>query len=289
MNDDQYLLASAYLDGELSADDWARAAADPEVMAIVEAMRALTGGLADVEPPSRQVRDRAIDAALDELRTAPAVRVSTRRPLTAWLGAAAAAVAVLAVGAIVVNGVRGGGDDDGGDFDAAGDVAQFEITAEPIDASDADVMDVAPSADMAAEEGAPFGDAPGEATAERAAEPTVTMMATADDDGDVAGGAMLTAPPSATFDASAPITSPSELSAYGLHLLELEAAGELPPTPNSQCPSPDLVDAVEVLDEASYVVDDVPTSVLVAIDRTTGITLALDPATCAIVADNLQP
>jgi len=289
MNDDQYLLASAYLDGELSADDWARAAADPEVMALVEEMRTLAGGLADVEPPTRHVRDRAIDAALDELRAAPALRVSTRRPVMTWLGAAAAAVAVLAVGAIVVAGVRGGGDDDGGDFDAAGDVAQLEVTAEPIDGAEADVMDVAPTADMAVEEQTMFGEMAGDATAERADEPTVTMMAPADDDGADAGGAMLTAPPSATFDASAPLTSPSELSAYGLHLLDLEAAGELPPTPNTHCPSADLVGTVEVLDEATYVVDDVPAPVLVAIDRASGLTLALDPASCAVVADNLQP
>ena len=288
MNDDQYLLASAYLDGELSADDWARAAADPEVMAIVEEMRTLAGGLADVEPPSRQVRDRAIDAALDELRVAPAVRVSTRRPLTTWLGAAAAAVAVLAVGAVVVTGIRGGGDDGGGDFDAAGDVAQFEVTAEPVDGSEADVMDVSPTADMAIEEQTTFGEMAGDVTAERVEEPTVTMMAPVDEGAD-AGGAVLTAPPSAAFDASAPISSAAELSAYGLHLLDLEAAGELPPTPNSQCPSPDLVGAIEVLDEASYLVEGVPTPVLVAVDRASGLTLVLDPATCAVVADNQLP
>ena len=41
MNDDQRLLANAYLDGEVSADERARAEADPEVVAEVARLRAV--------------------------------------------------------------------------------------------------------------------------------------------------------------------------------------------------------------------------------------------------------
>lgn len=285
MSDDPYFLASAYLDGELSADEWARAAVDPEVMAIVERMQVLAGELADVEPPSTHVRERAIAAALDELPALVPVRAG-RSPVVTWLGLAAAAVAVLAVGAVVINGVRGGGDD--GDVDlAGGEIAQMDATIEPptLEAA-ADVLAESAGADATAFEA--------EAAIEDAADQRMgdeTLIAATADDGDIAdgGGSAPTALPAPAYDVSEPIASPEDLSAYGLHLLEREATGDLPPTPNTHCPAPDQVGVVEVLGEASYLRDGTAVPVLVAIDRTTGVTLALDPVSCDVVADNRLP
>lgn len=286
MNDDQYLLASAYLDGELSPDDWARAAADPEVMAIVEQMQALAAAVAGVEPPEAAARDRAIEAALTELRPVVVPLSSSRRPIGAWLGVAAAVVAVLAVGAVVVSTGRGGDDD----FDAAGDEASV-VTA------DADIErsagltaggevadgDMAPAAEDMAE-------APAPESAERAGdeEESMSEMVLSNEAG-AALDAVPTAPPSAGFDPDAPLRTPGDLTAFGEHLLLLEAQGQLPPTPNTQCPLPEQVGIVDVLDAASYVVDDVTVPVLIALDRAAGLTLALEPSTCETIADNTAP
>ena len=62
--DEQYLLASAYLDGELTDDERRLAEADPAVMAEVEQLRALQAEIADVEPPTaaaQRVGDRGRD------------------------------------------------------------------------------------------------------------------------------------------------------------------------------------------------------------------------------------
>lgn len=281
MNDDQYLLASAYLDGELSPDDWARAASDPEVMAIVEQMRALATALADADPPGAATRDRAIEAALTELRPVVVPLSSSRRPIGAWLGVAAAAVVVLAVGAVVVTANRGGDD-----FDAAGDEASV-VTA------DADVeQSAAQAADGEVAEGdmAPMAEEPAPESAERAGDEAASMseiMLTSE--AGAALDAVPTAPPSAAFDREAPLRTPGDLTAFGEHLLLLEAQGQLPPTPNTQCPLPEQVGIVDVLDAASYVVDDVTVPVLIALDRASGLTLALEPSTCETIADNTAP
>ena len=115
MNEEQFFLANAYLDGELTAEERGIAEADPAVMAEVEQLRALQNDLRDVEPPSDAARESAIGAALAEFtsrsstststgRVAPAVTaapaapiVFRRRPAYArYLGVAAAMVAVCA-------------------------------------------------------------------------------------------------------------------------------------------------------------------------------------------------
>ena len=127
MNDDQRLLANAYLDGEVSAEERARAEADPEVVAEVDRLRAVAEALRVTDAPDPQRRDAAIDAALDafelrpaatiattpELPVAPPVSLDARRRAR-WLRplAAAAAVVVLIAGGVALLGNR---DDDNGD------------------------------------------------------------------------------------------------------------------------------------------------------------------------------
>lgn len=71
MTDEQFELASAYLDGAASDDERARVEGDSEMLAAVEELRAISAAVADAEPPSASVRDGAIAAALaafDEIR-----------------------------------------------------------------------------------------------------------------------------------------------------------------------------------------------------------------------------
>lgn len=125
MNDDQRLLAHAALDGELTAEEQARAGADPEIVAEVERLRAVRAGLRAVEPPPPAQRQALLAAALDAFDTgaardeAPRVVAPPPPSLAArrrarWLlpAAAAALVGVAAVGAIVGT---DGSDDDSGD------------------------------------------------------------------------------------------------------------------------------------------------------------------------------
>ena len=127
MNDDQRLLANAYLDGEVSAEERARAEADPEVVAEVARLRAVSEALRVTDEPDPQRREAAIHAALDafelrpaatiattpELPVAPPVSLDARRRAR-WLRplAAAAAVVVLIAGGVALLRDR---DEDGGD------------------------------------------------------------------------------------------------------------------------------------------------------------------------------
>jgi hypothetical protein len=130
MNDDLTLLASSYLDGDVTADERALVETDPDALAEVERLRSVRALLGNVEPPAISVRESHLAAALgawDRLPeaertgarrdrtpsgidaaaaagaasvTAPTPLNSRRRPTsTRWLtGAAAAMVLVLAGG-----------------------------------------------------------------------------------------------------------------------------------------------------------------------------------------------
>jgi hypothetical protein len=144
MNDDPTLLASAYLDGDVTADERARAERDPDVVAEVERLRAVRALLGDLEAPAISLREAHLAAALDAWErlpeaertgarrdqtpagidaaavagaasvTAPTPINARRRPTsTRWLtGAAAALVLVLAGGvALQLTGNDAGGDD----------------------------------------------------------------------------------------------------------------------------------------------------------------------------------
>ena len=124
MNDDQYFLANAYLDGELADDERSIAEADPAVMAEVEVLRGLQAEMRAVDAPTAAARESAIDAAMTEFTardavvatpaaaTAPVVPFRPRPAYSRYLGVAAAVVAVGVLGVVIVNGVGGGGDND---------------------------------------------------------------------------------------------------------------------------------------------------------------------------------
>lgn len=169
MSDDLELLASAYLDGDVTPDERGRVEADPELVAEVERLRVVRAVLADAEPPALSMRERHLAAALDAWDRLPeSERTGTVRdrtpaglvtpppptPLAArrqarqrtWMLAAAAGLVVVLGGGIVVSSLLGGGD--GSDDTDTAAVAETEAPA----ATDA------PTELRAIEEGADLAD-----------------------------------------------------------------------------------------------------------------------------------
>jgi hypothetical protein len=132
MNDDLFLLASAYLDGELSADERAHVESEPELLELVDRLRAVASDIAAVDPPATARRDAAVHAALaafDEMAAAEApartdapdrsvVPMPVPRPVAArWLSVAAAVLVIGVLGTVAISALSGRtSDDTGGDF-----------------------------------------------------------------------------------------------------------------------------------------------------------------------------
>ena len=143
------ILASAYLDGEVTPDERARVESDQELLDEVESLRQVRAVLgATAEPAPVSVRENHLAAALDvfdrmgetDPRDAtPSAASATPTPLAArrtrrdWnrtlLGAAAALVIVAGVGAVIRGVMVGTGDDD--DSDASDAAPADEPADEP--------------------------------------------------------------------------------------------------------------------------------------------------------------
>lgn len=160
MNDDQLPInaeqASAYLDGELEADERALVAADAEAMAMVESFTQVRTVLGTVAPVVDSTRTAAMAAALaefDAMRTAPPTTGSVREPAARvnslqarrqrnqrlLTGAAAAAV----VGVLGIAALNAGRGDDSTSSGAAseataGDIAATRAAPSPAAADTAD-------------------------------------------------------------------------------------------------------------------------------------------------------
>jgi hypothetical protein len=284
MNDDQALLASAYLDGELTAAERALAESDPAVMSGVEQLRVLRGQLRATAPASDSVREASIAAAMAEFRTvAPtAGRVASHtdrvvpfrpRPSSArYLGLAAAVVAVGVLGVVIARAPRGGGGDT-----TATDLAS--ATMPTVSASDRQQTESAdaPPAELTT----------GQTTADGRADAAESTLAPS-----AAGG------PEPTYAALSPdvllapdagrsretaLFGPDELGAFGRRLIELRDEGALAPTPNTRCTTPN------VLDRAFFGEADDVQEVLVAVDENVGTVSAIDPDSCgALLTAPLQ-
>lgn len=123
VGDDTDLLASLYLDDEASEAERARVEADPQLLALVESLRATAGALAALEPPAG-LRALQIGAALDSFDeqhrpiaadfeasiTSMSNHRTRRTGPPAWIGAAA--VATLIVGGLGFVAASNGDDDD---------------------------------------------------------------------------------------------------------------------------------------------------------------------------------
>lgn len=302
MNDEQFFLANAYLDGELTADERRIAEADPEVMTEVEQLRALQAGVRDVPAPTAAARESAISAAMaafdGSLGTdaapagdapghtgSPVVPFRPRPAYAKYLGIAAAFVAVAGLGIVLAQGA--GGDDDSADTAADmptdGAVERGDAMTEPADtadAADSELMITADDADDATADQAvedevaaepEAGDMPEtgpEATAESSSEDSSGGSPTS-------GGEQLREVPP-DFDPRAPIADDVELGVYGVYLLAEREAERLPPTPNHSC-----VTFEQILDEAMLVVDGEPVRVYVDVRESDGQVVALRTDTCA--------
>jgi hypothetical protein len=311
MNDEQYLLANAFLDGELTAEERRIAEADPEVMTEVERLRALQAELRDVPAPTAAAREAAISAAMaafdssvadevshgvtDEPSGAPVVPFRPRPAYAKYLGVAAAFVAVAGLGIILARAGQGGDDDSSDAATAVLDSAAVARDGEALESepADGDVMSAADDAgganagdeseaaavedEVPAEESVggadeDTGDATTEDTAEASAEPTAYEPT--GDTAESGGGPYREVPPD--FDPEAPIANEVELGVYGAYLIAERDAGNLPPTPNHACD-----DAEQVLDEATLRLGDELVPVYVDVRETVGVAAALHRDTCA--------
>lgn len=277
MNDEQYFLANAYVDGELTGVERRSAEADPDVMSEVEQLRSLQARVRSVEPPVAATREAAIAAAMtgfgsvsiapQRSSTTTVMEFRRRRWSTRYLGLAAGFVAIGLLGAVVVTSLSGGGDDD-----AASELAGDEPTAAlAVEQPSSDRILESSDAAVAA------SDAPGVAEAELApvAEQPVAEAAQAPADEAASDSAdTVVAADRPEIDPAQPLSTPAELGAYGTYLVELQQAGQLPPTPNTKCLQPGIMGSTR------YLFDNVSVEVLVAVDETTRTTTAIDPDTC---------
>jgi hypothetical protein len=298
MNDDLTLLASAYLDGDVTADERARVEADSEVLAEVDRLRSVRALLSDVEPPSISVREAQLSTALDAWdRLPPLERTGARRdntpvgvdaaalagaaavsaptPLsnrrrsrsssTRWLtGAAAALVLVLAGGVALQLGTT----DDGADTDdASAAVAAVEVTQAADDAQrDAESSESAEAAPQAATaEAVPELDTGIDSAAPPGENAGVNQLDTLQDLADFAAAA-IGAPSAPDVPAATSAASDEELSEAETFLAEAEFP---------RCLGVDTIVGPAVF-------GDIP--VVVGIDEGRSLAIAYRAANCAEVA-----
>ena len=329
MNDDQYLLASAYADGEVTPAERALAEADPAVMTEVARLQALREALNDVDAPADAARATMIATAMAEFEVAPDVApvvapivtreparrvtptiVSSRRPAR-WFnweraaGLAAAAVAVVAIGAVVANGTRGGDDDD------SADMAATEFSTEAAEVTAADGGD--DSADATA-----VLDAPEDRDVARAPASADTLAAASTEAPAVLAAPSEQAIGAADSELALPvIESPEQLADVGAELRASYAGrpeqgdDTMGTTPTSnECTfiaaveSPlaipeaeqqrdellELAERVELLDTREYRVGpDDVGPAVIAVDLDTGQAFAIEPVDCALLAIGPRP
>jgi hypothetical protein len=266
MNDEQRLLANAYLDGEVAADERARAETDPEVVAEVARLRAVSDALRVTDPPDTERREAAIQAALDafelrpaatiattpELPVAPPVSLDARRRAR-WLRpvAAAAAAVVLIAGGVALLGGRDEGDDD---------------AAVPLDAGDEFAAEETIELEVATDQAGTEAPAATEAAGALA---TTTTAAT---------GLDAAAPAATTGEATVILTSPAELARFAAAARSSRTATEETISADSglDCGLGDRI--------ATAVYERDGQAVAVEIFIAEGEAIAVDPATCEVVA-----
>ncbi|HUS41289.1 MAG TPA: hypothetical protein VMY16_01365 [Ilumatobacteraceae bacterium] len=186
MNDDLTLLASAYLDDDITVDERERVEGDPDVLAEVERLRLVRALLSDVEPAAISVREAQLAAALgawerlpeaersgvrrdvtpggiDAAAVAGAASVTAPTPLSArrraprrsstrWLTGAAAALVLVLAGGVALQLSSAGGTDDA---DSSADAAQARgATAPAADPVDPAADQLAPAAEAAVDDSA---------------------------------------------------------------------------------------------------------------------------------------
>jgi hypothetical protein len=319
MNDDQYFLANAYFDGELTDEELRIAEGDPDVMSEVDRLGALRTLLRDSGTPTASVRTAALTAAMAEfasitrmsgtnaIDTTPATRghttVRRHRPAYGrYLAVAAAVAAIGAAGLVVAGVINSGSDDDSSDADLA--ISSTETIANvEADMRAAAATTVASALEMEATSEQMLAESAPAATADDAAGSEASVTTAAGDVATEAAGTEMNdaaetmAPPLAyatlypptggpiepIADRDQTITTPGQLAGLGVLLGDLRDAGTLGATPETSCLFDDP--AIEIVDETRYRFPDVTTTVLVALvdGDIEGHTLAIDPDTCDVL------
>ena len=271
MTDDSELLASAYLDGDVTAEERARVETDPALLAHVDALRAAREQLRDVEPLGDE---RTSDLVASALAARQAWR-NPPRPIPApswrspgrWLAAAAAVLAIGAVGVVAATTLNSGSSDDDS---AAVFVADTDADAADDGASGgADAFEDESARTEAAEgAGAPAAPLASEAPSELADVATEETTTAAGELGehDAAGRVVL--------------VGPDELAAYGSASAEPDQA----PMPAVSACEPEP--GQRVVGPATYAAAPGGTEreVVVVVDDDAGVVSALDATTCQPVA-----
>jgi len=267
--------ASAYLDGELDAAEFAAAEADLAVMAEVAQLRSLQEAVRAVVEPTSSVRDGAIAAALAEYdrkrHPAPVIRSRPRPAYTRWLAVAAAVAGLAALGAVITTNARGG------DSDSASEQTSAQLAAAGSDSALATRAAPAPAATSgSAESQAAL------APAQTAAAAATTFSAEQDAAQEAPATTAATAGGAAPFDPDSPIPNEVELGRVGRQLLSEVVEGSRASMTGTPCDG--SIPGVVLLSNAVLIVDGVARPVLVVADRNNDHTFALDPDTCVIVA-----
>jgi hypothetical protein len=282
MNDDLFLLASAYLDGELSADERVRVESDPEVLALVDRLRAVASDIAAVDPPAAARRDATFLAALaafDEMSAADApartgapdrsvVPMPARRPVAArWLSVAAAVLVVGVLGTVAIGALSGRTSDDTG-----GDVSDV---ASPMSVDD-DASSMRSDAEL---ESALAPDAEGGRASDDMAADGDALMGSPEDAPDADMGIAADV---------ATMRTPADLALIAQELLVVAAATDHDGSVQADSPCPGTGDIIGVgiyRDRSVYVtVGADPVEPVEPVDAGTIIASAVDTVTCAIAA-----
>lgn len=272
MNDEQFFLANAYLDGELTDDEQTFAEADPVILAEVVRLRALQSRIRTVGSPSSVAKERAINAALGTFRVA---RVTQQPTLHAWrhqtrlIGVAAAIVAIGLLGTVIA---RGGNDSDEAEIESSAGVPTVAGAGSQLTRQSAVLDEAADSATYAAAEAF-------DADAAEAAASTAESAEASAQPG----------PAGSARSVTEPLTSPADLAAYAASIEQATDSVGTPISPETRCPFPSEDDPSGVIAQTTYVLDGVERDVLVAVDRSTGQAFALDPTTCLVVVEGPRP
>jgi hypothetical protein len=184
MNDDLTLLASAYLDDDVTADERAQVESDAEILAEVDRLRSVRALLGDVEPQAISIREAQLASALDVWDRLPerertgarrdatpsgvdaaavagAASVTAPTPLssrrrsgrstsTRWLTGAAAALVLVLAGGVALQLSSSGSDDEASSEETSSDDGTEALTATAAaDEADADLPAPAPAAESA--------------------------------------------------------------------------------------------------------------------------------------------
>lgn len=283
MNDDLTLLASAYLDGDVTADERAQVETEPELTAEVERLRSVRVLLADVEPSSIAVRESLLSNALDAWDRLPigertgAARDATPAPISLadrrratvnrrLLGAAAAIVVVLA-GGMVLQTAFSGSDD-----------SSASLSATPDATTSADAEALAESA-------------PDARTATAAGDAVAPADAT-DDSGGLDTGINTPAPPTETDLEQ--LNTPEELAIFASDAVGAPQAPDVPAATSGSIDDQLSESQAAILDAqwplclgADYVVGParyVTVEVVVAVDESRSLALAYLADSCREVA-----